>query len=90
VPRVLAAYRKLYAQLAPLVRPGGAIVAACCTSRVPRAKFHATVRQALPDFTRERELPPEPDHPVGFAQADYLKIAWWRAPEDQPARDSSR
>jgi hypothetical protein len=29
---------------------------------------------------RERELAPEADHPVGFPQADYLKIALWRAP----------
>ncbi|MGE5180668.1 MAG: class I SAM-dependent rRNA methyltransferase, partial [Acidobacteriota bacterium] len=47
VPRVLATYRKLYAQLAPHVRPGGALVAACCTSRVPRGKFHEAVRAGL-------------------------------------------
>ena len=79
IPKVLAAYKKLYAQVATHVRPGGAIVAACCTSRIPRAVFHETVRAALPDtFAREAEIPPEPDHPVGFAQADYLKIAIWR------------
>jgi 23S rRNA G2069 N7-methylase RlmK/C1962 C5-methylase RlmI len=79
VPKVLAAYKKLYARVAPHVRPGGAIVAACCTSRIPRAVFHETVRAALPDtFTRDSELPVEPDHPVGFPQADYLKIAFWR------------
>ncbi|MGE5185754.1 MAG: 23S rRNA (cytosine(2499)-C(5))-methyltransferase, partial [Acidobacteriota bacterium] len=82
VPRVLATYRKLYAQLAPHVRPGGALVAACCTSRVPRDKFHQAVRAGLGSgFTRERELPPEPDHPVTFPQADYLKIAIWRRPK---------
>jgi 23S rRNA (cytosine1962-C5)-methyltransferase len=80
VPHVLAAYRKLYRALSAHVRPGGAIVAACCTSRVARDIFHKTVRSALPDrFRRERELPPEVDHPVGFPQADYLKIAIWRA-----------
>ncbi|MEO8706832.1 MAG: class I SAM-dependent methyltransferase [Kofleriaceae bacterium] len=78
VPSVLAAYRKLYKAAARHVRPGGAIVAACCTSRVPRAEFHRTVREALPGFTLERELATEVDHPVGFPQADYLKIAWWR------------
>jgi 23S rRNA G2069 N7-methylase RlmK/C1962 C5-methylase RlmI len=62
------------------VKPGGAIVAACCTSRIARAEFHRVVREALgPTFTRERELPVEIDHPVGFREADYLKIAWWRA-----------
>jgi 23S rRNA G2069 N7-methylase RlmK/C1962 C5-methylase RlmI len=79
VPAVLAAYRKLYRAAARQVREGGALVAACCTSRVPRAAFHQTVRQALGSaFTMERELPAEPDHPIGFAEADYLKIAWWR------------
>ncbi|HWO25145.1 MAG TPA: class I SAM-dependent methyltransferase [Kofleriaceae bacterium] len=79
VPAVLAAYRKLYRAAARQVRPGGAVVAACCTSRVSRAAFHHVVRESLgADFTLERELPTEPDHPVGFPEADYLKIAWWR------------
>jgi 23S rRNA (cytosine1962-C5)-methyltransferase len=79
VPSVLAAYRKLYRTAARHVGPGGALVAACCTSRIERAIFHRTVREVLGSaFTLERELPPEPDHPVGFPQADYLKIAWWR------------
>jgi len=79
VPGVLAAYRKLYTAARRLVAPGGMLVAACCTSRVERAVFHRTVREALGgEFTRERELVPELDHPVAFPQADYLKIALWR------------
>jgi 23S rRNA (cytosine1962-C5)-methyltransferase len=79
VPQVLAAYRKLYRAAREHVRPGGLLVAACCTSRVERTVFQHTVREALgSDFTMERELPPEVDHPVTFPQADYLKIAWWR------------
>ncbi|HSR99819.1 MAG TPA: hypothetical protein VLM79_22350, partial [Kofleriaceae bacterium] len=78
VPSVLAAYRKLYRAAAGLVRPGGSIVAACCTSRIERALFHRTVGETLgARFTMQREIPPEPDHPVGFPQADYLKIGWW-------------
>lgn len=78
VPSVLAAYRKLYRAAAQHVAPGGALVAACCTSRVERAAFQKTVRDALgPDFTLDREISPEIDHPVGFPQADYLKLAWW-------------
>src|SRR5262249_44563607 len=80
IPSVLAAYRKLYRAIAPHVKPGGAIVAACCTSRVEREVFRRTVRAALEGFTREKELAPEIDHPVTFPQGDYLKIAWWRAP----------
>lgn len=80
VPGVLAAYKKLYAAAKAHVTGGGLVVAACCTSRVERTVFAKTVRDALGDsFTLERELPPEPDHPVGFAQADYLKMLLWRA-----------
>lgn len=80
VPNVLAAYKKLYRAAERLVAPGGLLVSACCTSRVERKQFHATVRAALPErFTLERDLPPEPDHPVGFPQADYLKILLWRS-----------
>ncbi len=79
VPKALAAYRKLYKAAARHVRPHGAIVAACCTSRIERARFHHTVSEALGHrFKKTRELTPELDHPVGFPQADYLKIAWWR------------
>src|SRR5690606_15903578 len=80
VPSVLAAYRKLYRAGQTHVRPGGLLVSACCTSRVERELFRSTVRSVLPDrFTLERDLPPEPDHPVAFPQADYLKILLWRA-----------
>jgi 23S rRNA (cytosine1962-C5)-methyltransferase len=82
VPQVLAAYRKLYKAAARVVRPGGLVVAACCTSRIEREVFHKTVRAALGEgFTRQQELPAESDHPVTFPQADYLKIAIWRAPQ---------
>jgi 23S rRNA (cytosine1962-C5)-methyltransferase len=78
VPSVLAAYRKLYRAAARHVRPGGSLVAVCCTSRIERAVFHRTVKEALGDrFALQREIAPEPDHPVGFPQADYLKIGWW-------------
>jgi 23S rRNA (cytosine1962-C5)-methyltransferase len=80
VPNVLAAYRKLYRAAEAHVKPGGMLVSACCTSRVERGAFRKTVRDVLPArFTLERDIPPEPDHPVGFAQADYLKILVWRA-----------
>ena len=80
VTNVLAAYRKLYRAAEAHVAPGGLLVSACCTSRVERGVFRKTVRDVLPArFTLERDLPPEPDHPVGFAQADYLKILLWRS-----------
>jgi 23S rRNA (cytosine1962-C5)-methyltransferase len=80
VPSVLAGYRKLYRAAERHVRPGGLLVAACCTSRVERGVFERTVRASLPErFALERSIPPEPDHPVTFSQADYLKILLWRA-----------
>ncbi len=80
VPNVLAAYRKLYKAAMKHVAPGGLLVAACCTSRIERSLFATTVRQTLgPAFTLAADIPPEPDHPVGFPQADYLKILIFRA-----------
>ena len=79
VGAVLAGYRKLYRAAARLVRPGGALIAACCTSRVERSAFHRAVGDALgPQFRLDHEIPAEVDHPAGFPQADYLKIAWWQ------------
>ena len=81
VPAVLAGYRKLYTAAAPLVAPGGVLVAACCTSRIERAAFDRVVAESLRTvggFAKETDLPPEPDHPVGFPQADYLKISLYR------------
>lgn len=79
VPAVLAGYKKLYRAAAPLVRPGGVLVAACCTSRIERAQFDKVVAETLgPGFERETVITPEIDHPVGFPQADYLKIGWYR------------
>ena len=81
VPSVLAAYRKLYRAAAACVRPGGALVAACCTSRIERRMFHQVVGDALgPRAVLDHEIPPESDHPIGFLQADYLKIGWWKIP----------
>jgi len=79
VPAVLAGYKKLYRAAAPLVRAGGMLVAACCTSRIERAAFDKVVAETLGSgFERESVIAPEADHPVGFPQADYLKIGWYR------------
>lgn len=82
VPRVLAAYKRLYLAARKHVAPGGLLVACCCTSRVTRGEFRKTVGGALGGgggFDLERELPAELDHPVGFPQADYLKILVFRS-----------
>lgn len=85
VPSVLKAYRALYRAAAGQVRPGGSLVAACCTSRIERGVFHRTVGESLgAPFTLDHEIAPEPDHPVGFPQADYLKIGWWKRAGQAP------
>jgi 23S rRNA (cytosine1962-C5)-methyltransferase len=80
VPQVLAAYKKLYTAAKAHLKPRGLIVAACCTSRVERGPFNDVVRASLGGtFQPVGDLPPEPDHPVAFPQADYLKILLFRA-----------
>jgi 23S rRNA (cytosine1962-C5)-methyltransferase len=75
VPGVLAAYKKLYKAAMRHVSSGSTLIAACCTSRVERGVFTDTVRQTLGgQFSLAADIPPEPDHPVGFPQADYLKV----------------
>ena len=75
VPQVLAAYRRLHRAAAARVVPGGRLILACCTSRIERARFRAAVLAAVGErFTITHELAPERDHPVGFPEADYLKV----------------
>lgn len=79
VPGVLATYRRLHAAAAARVAPGGHLIVACCTSRVTRAQFRATASAAIgAGFAFAAELPPEVDHPVGFPEADYLKVLVFR------------
>lgn len=75
VDRVLAAYRRLYAAIGRRIAPGGRVVACCCTSRVSARDFQRAVPSGLGGgFRFERRLPVEVDHPVGFPEADYLKV----------------
>ncbi len=75
VSGALGAYRRLYRAAARHVAPGGRIVACCCTSRIGAQSFQTAVLAGLGgQFRLERRIPPEPDHPVGFAEADYLKV----------------
>ncbi len=88
VPGVLRAYESLYRRLAPHVLPGGLLVACCCTSRIRPDLFVDTVRRALPaGFRFVERLAPERDHPVGFAEADYLKILIFRRKAETTAEE---
>ncbi len=76
VERALTAYRRLYAAIGRHVAEGGRVIACCCTSRIGEAAFRRAVAAGLgPGFRFERRLPAEIDHPVGFPEADYLKVA---------------
>jgi 23S rRNA (cytosine1962-C5)-methyltransferase len=79
VPRALAAYGRLYRRLVPHLAPGGTLVACCCTARIDERALRDVVDRATGLAFVER-LPPEVDHPVGFPEADYLKILVYQAP----------
>lgn len=74
VPQALATYRRIYRQLLPHLKPGGTVVACCCTSRISPQRFEQTVRQALEGARVLERLPMEVDHKAGFSEANYLKI----------------
>jgi 23S rRNA G2069 N7-methylase RlmK/C1962 C5-methylase RlmI len=75
---VIATYRRLHRAAAARVEPGGQLVLCCCTSRVSRGRFRAVVGELVRSsggrWAVSAELPPELDHPVGFPEADYLKV----------------
>jgi 23S rRNA (cytosine1962-C5)-methyltransferase len=78
IPVALKSYRKLFSA-AKHVAPKGRLVACCCSSRIERQIFRQTVSQVLgPGFEFEKSLGPEDDHPIGFAEGDYLKILIFR------------
>jgi 23S rRNA (cytosine1962-C5)-methyltransferase len=82
VAGALRAYGRLTSLACALVRRGGVLVQASCSSRVVAADFYATVQAAaassgcgLEEIARTGH---QPDHPVGFAEGAYLKAGFWR------------
>jgi 23S rRNA (cytosine1962-C5)-methyltransferase len=75
VPRALAVYRKIYREVLGHLTARGTIVGGCCTSRITRADFRRTLDESMSQQLKLRQsLASEDDHPVGFAEGDYLKI----------------
>ncbi len=77
VPGALRAYRRLTALALDLVRPGGRLFQASCSSRVGTEDFTAAVHseaaaKRVPVTEVARTAHPL-DHPVGFAHGTYLK-----------------
>lgn len=76
VPRALAAYARLTRLGLAVVRPGGTLVQASCSSRVSPDAFADSVLGAAAsvgaDVDVVRRTGHPVDHPIGFAQGAYL------------------
>ncbi|MEY2958460.1 MAG: hypothetical protein RLZZ01_1028, partial [Actinomycetota bacterium] len=82
VPRALAAYARLTRLAAAVTVPGGTLVQASCSSRVPADDFVRTVLDAAASAGRSAHLVRRTghavDHPIGFPQGEYLKAVQLR------------
>jgi 23S rRNA (cytosine1962-C5)-methyltransferase len=80
----LAAYTRLSRLALAVLRPGGKLVMASCSSRVTAADFFATVNgAALSEGRPLREIERTGhaiDHPVSFSEGAYLKCLFALAP----------
>lgn len=81
VDGALRAYTRLTHLGLRLVRPGGTLVQASCSSRVTAEQFFDTVVAAATSAGRPlREVVRtghDTDHPVGFREGAYLKAGFW-------------
>lgn len=82
VPRALAAYARLTRLAVALITPGGTLLQASCSSRVPTDEFVEAVLAAADSAGRPAHLVRRTghaiDHPIGFAQGEYLKAVQLR------------
>jgi 23S rRNA (cytosine1962-C5)-methyltransferase len=83
VRRALAGYQRLTRLGLSVLDPGGLLVQASCSSRIPEGDFHAAVHAAALQARRplqEVERTGHPlDHPVTFPEGAYLKCLFARA-----------
>lgn len=93
-PGALKAYRALTRLAVPLVRPGGLLVQASCSSRIGTDEFYGAVereaRASGRPLTDVKHTGHPPDHPVGFREAEYLKCLWGRIGERTRGRTRAR
>jgi 23S rRNA (cytosine1962-C5)-methyltransferase len=82
VEGALRAYTRLSHLALRLVRPGGTLVQASCSSRVPPEQFFDTVLDAAVaagrPLTEIARTGHDIDHPVTFREGGYLKAGFWR------------
>lgn len=77
VAKALSAYKRLTSMSLTLVKSGGTLVMASCSSRVSAETFFTIVEQEAQDFGRrlhiiQRTTHPV-DHPINFPEGAYLK-----------------
>ncbi|MBV1893433.1 MAG: class I SAM-dependent rRNA methyltransferase [Ilumatobacteraceae bacterium] len=81
VDGALRAYTRLTHLALRLVRPGGVLVQASCSSRVTAPMFFETVLDAADaagrSLTEIERTGHAVDHPVGFPEGAYLKAGFW-------------
>ncbi|RLC82911.1 MAG: 23S rRNA (cytosine(2499)-C(5))-methyltransferase [Chloroflexi bacterium] len=84
VERALASYARLTRLSLGVLRPGGTLVQASCSSRVSAEPFFEEVNRAAAQAgrpLREIERTGHPlDHPIGFREGAYLKCLFAVAP----------
>ncbi len=82
VEGALRAYTRLTHLAIRLVRPGGTLVQASCSSRVTDSQFFETVLDAAEaagrSMTEIARAGHDIDHPVTFREGSYLKAGFWR------------
>jgi 23S rRNA (cytosine1962-C5)-methyltransferase len=80
IPAALRSYERLAGLALGVLRPGGTLVMASCSSRVSADDFFAAVRSGAVRFGRtlfEFDHTSHPiDHPVSFAEGAYLKCLY--------------
>ena len=76
------AYTRLTHLALRLVRPGGLLVQASCSSRVPAELFYSTVLDAAEaagrDLRQQVRTGHDVDHPVTYPEGAYLKAGFWQ------------
>ena len=84
IDAAVRAYTRLTHLAVRLVEPGGVLMQASCSSRVTPERFFDTVEAAAlaagRPLTAMLRTGHDIDHPVGFAQGEYLKAGFWTVP----------
>ena len=83
VPRAMRQYERLSKLGADLVKPGGQLMLASCSSRVKTDDFLEMTRRILKPkgWKEERITRHDIDHPVTLEEGWYLKTIWWIRPK---------